>query len=223
MICKARSEQRHDHHGERRLSTEASESALPLGREEFARRFLEARNVLWTVAAGVLGPRGEIEDVLHDAFLAAMQKLDRFDPTEEGTSLVAWMATFVRNVGRNRGRKAQRRGTVEVAPEVVEELVQDDARRAPRNGRPQRTPVDRRGRLTDLQEDFDDELIQALETLGRDARECLLLKRVLDLGYAEIAGILGIPEGTAMSHVSRAQKALREHFEGQRALQEKRA
>jgi len=201
------------------LSTEASEPAHPLGREEFARRFLEARNVLWTVAAGVLGPRGEIEDVLHDAFLAAMQKLDRFDPTVPGTSFVAWMATFVRNVGRNRGRKVQRRGNVDVAPDVVEELVED----ASRNGSPPPSPVDRRGRVAELQEDFDDELLAALETLGRDARECLLLKRVLDLGYAEIAGILGIPEGTAMSHVSRAQKALREHFEGGRALQEKRA
>ena len=41
------------------------------------------------------------------------------------------------------------------------------------------------------------------------ARACLLLRAVQDLDYSELSRLLGIPEGTAMSHVHRARNALR--------------
>ncbi|MEM6997175.1 MAG: sigma factor-like helix-turn-helix DNA-binding protein, partial [Myxococcota bacterium] len=61
-----------------------------------------------------------------------------------------------------------------------------------------------------------DELADALQTLGETPRTCLLLKTVLELEYSEIADVLGIPAGTAMSHVSRARAKLKKHL-GDRA------
>jgi RNA polymerase sigma-70 factor (ECF subfamily) len=52
---------------------------------------------------------------------------------------------------------------------------------------------------------FDQDVQRALHNLAETPRTCLLLKTVVELDYAEIAQILGIPAGTAMSHVSRAR------------------
>jgi len=59
---------------------------------------------------------------------------------------------------------------------------------------------------------FDERLLAALSELGETARTCLLLKTVLELDYREIAALLEIPEGTAMSHVHRAREQLRERL-----------
>ena len=61
-------------------------------------------------------------------------------------------------------------------------------------------------------EGFDDELLEALRQLDTDARACLLLRVVMDMPYREIAETLGIPQGTAMSHVHRARRALGERL-----------
>ena len=53
-----------------------------------------------------------------------------------------------------------------------------------------------------------DDLVAALMDLRPTARACLLLKVVLELDHKTIASTLGIPEGTAMSHVHRARQAM---------------
>ena len=51
-----------------------------------------------------------------------------------------------------------------------------------------------------------------LEALGEVPRACLLLSTLRELSYGEIAALLTIPEGTAMSHVHRARLVLRERL-----------
>jgi RNA polymerase sigma-70 factor (ECF subfamily) len=53
----------------------------------------------------------------------------------------------------------------------------------------------------------------ALETLEPTVRACLLLRVVAGMSYQQISGVLEIPEGTAMSHVFRARKALASRLE----------
>lgn len=74
--------------------------------------------------------------------------------------------------------------------------------------------VDRVGQLMADQDAFDDSLTRALGELGEMARACLLLRTIVELTYAEIAEVLGIPEGTAMSHVHRSRRTLREVLGG---------
>jgi len=139
----------------------------------------------------------------------ALGKLEQF---ELGTSFAGWMGRFVRNVALNHARKVQRRSTRPVAPEDVEELAAD----APGGGArilagpgSDRAPIDDRGVLSDDQAWFDDRVLAGLRELRPDQRATLLLRTILDLSFREISEVLGIPEGTAMSHVHRARLQLR--------------
>ena len=66
------------------------------------------------------------------------------------------------------------------------------------------------------EEQFDDQLLHALNQVSEVARCCLLLRVVEQLPYAEISELMEIPEGTAMSHVHRAKANLRKQLDSSR-------
>lgn len=175
--------------------------------DEFASRFQASAGALWTVAAGILGDRSEADDVLQDAAVMALAKLDRFEP---GTNFLAWMGSFVRNVALNRRRKRVRRQTASVDDELLDGRAPAQAFELPPENGAAAGPIDRRGELHGDQRDFDDRVLAALAELGPIPRACLLLRAVTELAYRDIAGVLAIPEGTAMSHVHRSRMQLRE-------------
>ncbi|HTF88587.1 MAG TPA: RNA polymerase sigma factor [Planctomycetota bacterium] len=166
--------------------------------EDFARELEAQRGVLLTLAAAILGRRGEAEDVLQDASAVALSKLSSF---EQGTNFGAWMGQIVRYVALNHVRR--RSGRDALSSERLEEHSQ--------GGVTVDEPSDPRllGELSRDQDHFDDEVLAALMELSPMARACLLLRAVQDLDYSELSRLLGIPEGTAMSHVHRARRALR--------------
>ncbi len=184
--------------------------AATLSADEFAARFQRGARVFWTLAAGILGDPTEADDVLQEAVLAALHKLDRFDP---GTNFLAWMGRFVRNVAHNEIRKRGRRRTASTDPLRFDGAPADPS--LSRNGRHagssplERLAVGARGELGPDRGDFDDHVRAGLRELGDVPRSCLLLRAVLELSYAEIGKVLAIPEGTAMSHVHRSRLALR--------------
>jgi RNA polymerase sigma-70 factor (ECF subfamily) len=176
--------------------------------ESFAARFRSVARALWTLAAGVLGDPSEAEDVLQEAFVQALGKLEDFQP---GTDFLAWTGKFVRNVALNERRKRARRKTDPADPEWLDG---DEVRPEGGAGSPAAHPaIDELGGLRPDQGAFDDHLVAGLTELSETARACLLLKVVGELGYAEISRALSIPEGTAMSHVHRARVFLRAHLE----------
>ena len=73
-------------------------------------------------------------------------------------------------------------------------------------------PLSGTGELGDARECFDDRVLAGLNTLEETARACLLLRTLLDMPYREISLALDIPQGTAMSHVYRARRQLRERL-----------
>jgi RNA polymerase sigma-70 factor (ECF subfamily) len=73
--------------------------------------------------------------------------------------------------------------------------------------------VDGVGSLASEQEHFDDSLTRALAQLSEMSRASFLLRTLMGLSYSEISDLLGIPEGTAMSQVSRSRAILRELLE----------
>jgi RNA polymerase sigma-70 factor (ECF subfamily) len=164
----------------------------------FASSFQACSRELWCVAAGVLGRRDSADDVLQEAAVIGLGKLDSFDPS---TSFVAWMAQIVRYVALNHRRKVQRSRTTPVEQSTL------DAQPAA-NANPHAT-LTRQGDVKRDQEMFDDAMLAALATLDATARECLLLRVVMDMPYKDVARIVGVPEGTAMSHVHRSRHALR--------------
>ena len=71
--------------------------------------------------------------------------------------------------------------------------------------------VDRKTILTDanvFRNLFDDEIVQAIESLPDDYRVVVLLCDIESFSYKEISDILDIPIGTVMSRISRGRKML---------------
>lgn len=189
------------------VGVEAGGSRGVLTPREFAALFERASRRLWCVAVGVVGDGSLAEDVVQEAAGIALTKLEQFDTQ---TSFHAWMGQIVRFVAMNERRRGGRQRTSAVDPAALDGRVGAAGREEPED----RGPIDRNGRLVAGQDAFDDALTVALGKLGETARACLLLRTVLELSYAEIAEVLGIPEGTAMSHVHRSRHALRARLGG---------
>jgi len=174
-----------------------------LDHDEFVRRFKDASRALWCIAAGHAGGRRNADDIVQQAALIALERLDEFDAS---TSFLAWMSTIVRLTSMNEVHKDRRRRTAAADPLLIDSAA---------HARPSRTeplPISRDGSLKFDQESFDDDLARALHGLDGVARSCLLLRVCLNVPYKELAAALDIPQGTAMSHVDRARRAVREHI-----------
>lgn len=156
-----------------------------LAPDEFAQELARSSRLLWCLAAAVLGEGAGADDVLQEAALIALQKLDEF---AIGTHFPGWMGQIVRYTALNHRRKRERLRSLDVKDtEEVEDL-------AGRTG------------LTGSSEMFDDRLLRALRELSETARTCLLMRTVLELEYREIARALSIPEGTAMTTCTAREK-----------------
>ena len=173
--------------------------------DSFATLLNGAYQRLWLVAAAITGDRTEADDIVQEAALVALRKLEQFAP---GTNFVAWMSQIVRLTALNHVRKSSRQNTVPTNPHTLDRAGMPTPAPLASTGR----AVSRDGRLSQAQVDFDDEVVSALAGVGEVARACLLLRSVQQLSYAEIAETLAIPEGTAMSHVHRARQFLRERL-----------
>ncbi len=163
---------------------------------DFATHFRQAHRALWLVAAAIVWNPSDADDVMQEAAIIAVGKIDSFQP---GTNFKAWMAQIVRNVALNHRRHVQRQdrrwgGRVDV--HAIETAA-----------RPQKaaSPVWPDGTLNPMQDAIDDRLMSALRALDPIVRSCVLLRCVEELGYPEISRLLGIPAGTAMSHVFRGR------------------
>jgi RNA polymerase sigma-70 factor (ECF subfamily) len=179
--------------------TGEADGGTPLSPAEFADRFKASARLYWLVAAGVVRDASLADDVIQEAAIVALEKLDQFRPN---SNLTAWMSQIVRNVAMNRARKEQRRrarsldgsqarpGNEPVSPTI-------DAGASPGAG---------------VGNDIDRRVLAALNEVGDAARACLLLRTIEGLDYAQIAALLEIPEGTAMSHVHRTRRFLRERL-----------
>ncbi len=156
----------------------------------------------------MLGDRWHAEDVVQEAALIAMEKLDQFD---RETNLTAWLAKIVRNVALNHSRRRtiEKRWAMNARDEAARGTGEGTARGEGGAGALRGHVRRDNGELMGI---ADEQVLAALSILSDTARSCLLMRTVLDLSYREIAAALEIPPGTAMSHVHRAREALRSHL-----------
>jgi RNA polymerase sigma-70 factor (ECF subfamily) len=174
--------------------------------QEFARLYEQHWRTLWCAAVGVVTDRTLAQDVVQQAAVVGLERLNTFD---RNTSFVAWMMQIVRNIALNEGRKRGRRRTGLVDSATL------DAGQARTTSMSSTGTLTGHGQVAEGAEPFDDELLHALEGLDETARGCLLMRAVLDMPYRQIALALGIPEGTAASHVHRARSSLRTSLSAQ--------
>jgi RNA polymerase sigma-70 factor (ECF subfamily) len=182
------------------------EAPRPQGcsRADFALGFRASFRKLWLIAAAVAPNRELADDIVQEAAVVALGKLDQFEP---GTNFAAWMGQMVRYVALNQGRREQRR-----RGQALDDVAEPRAGPQGDPPEPATLGLSMRGALPGTQEDFDDRVIAALAKVNQTARACLLLRTMEGLNYAEISELLEIPEGTAMSHVHRTRRFLRERL-----------
>ena len=138
------------------------------------------------VARAVLGDPDEADDAAQDAFLSALVKLDQYD---RHRPFGPWLMRIVANAATDRRR---RRAVRRVEPLDVG-LV---------GGGPRPDRDAERSALGDR-------LRVALAELPERRRMAVTLFDVEGYSHAEIAEILGIPEGTVRSEVFHARRRLR--------------
>ena len=140
-----------------------------------------------------MSPRPEdAADAAAEAFLRAYAALRGYPPERIGQlQLRPWLLTIVLNLLRNEARAAARRP----AAVALDGAGHADDREGPEEHASRRDGQARLGCL--------------LAELPDTQRSAVVLRHVVGLPYAELATVLGCPEGTAKSHVARGLQRLR--------------
>lgn len=137
-------------------------------------------------ALGLLGDEQEAREIAQEALMKAYSARDRYDPSRP---FYPWMYRIVRNLcydarARRRHRALSGLDTERVAStsaSQLDQLAQGEAIATVR---------------------------AAMDTLSEEHREILAMRHFQDLSYAEIGELLDLPQGTVMSRLYRARKAL---------------
>lgn len=137
------------------------------------------------VACLLLDDRGASEEVVQDAFVRVHRVWARVDQP------LPYLRATVLNLARSRMRRR---------------LVA--RRHAEPEARPAASAEEEHVVLMEHQE-----VLDALRSLPRRQRECLVLRYYLDLSEAEIAATLGISAGSVKSHAHRGVAAIARHLE----------
>ncbi len=150
------------------------------------------QQAVFTTALRMSGRPEDAADAASEAFLRAYSALRDYPPERIGQlQLRPWLLTIVLNLVRNEARAASRRP----AQVGLDGAGHAEAREGPEE---QAQRHDGQARLGCL-----------LTELPDTQRTAVVLRHVVGLPYAELAAVLGCPEGTAKSHVARGLRRLR--------------
>jgi len=140
------------------------------------------------------GRAEDAQDLTQEVFIKAYRHLDRFDAQK--AALGTWLASIARNSALDhyrRTRPDRRTDSLDEGPEDGVPVLEDAGP----------SPFDRLARRERQ------ELLQrGLEGLRPEFREVVILRDLQDMDYAEIAAVVGVPEGTVKSRLSRARAEL---------------
>jgi RNA polymerase sigma-70 factor, ECF subfamily len=138
------------------------------------------------IAHRLLGHREDAEDLVQEAFLQALRRIDQIEP---GRSFGPWFFCLLTNRGLN-ARKARAVRRTEQLPEDGVTTITSPHAAAER--------AELRGRLR-----------EALDTLPERRRKIVELFEIEGFSSAEIAEIMGMTDGAVRWHMHQARRALR--------------
>lgn len=191
--------------------TARAEGPLEIDWSQIVRRCMDGDSTAWaemvrahhrrvySLCYRFTGNAADAEDLTQDVFLKIYSNLASFDGTRG--SLVVWITTMTRNhlVDHfRRSRNVRATSSLDEGWDVTDELK----------------PLDRlvSGAPSPHEAAAQKELAKMVQTaLARvsvDLREAVILRDLQDLDYKEIAQVLGIPEGTVKSRISRGRAEL---------------
>ena len=162
---------------------------------------LRHQRMVLNVAFRMLGNYEDACDITQNAFLAAFRKFGEF---RGAARFSTWLTAIVINLSRNRLQQLKSRQRREAwslddpppgnsaaspsalrseAPSALQQLEEEELRRAVR---------------------------RCIEALDAGFREVLVLRDVQEFSYDEVAGTLGLREGTVKSRLFRARDAVKD-------------
>jgi len=150
----------------------------------------------FSMALKIVRDEGAAEDIVHDAFIAIVERADQYR-VERG-SVAAWLITAVRNLALDYTRRHTRRA----------EITENDLQHEPVE------PVPDPEQLSWLERERTS-VRAALATLSPAQRATLETAFFEGLSYPEIAEREGVPLGTVKSRAARALAALREALDAE--------
>ena len=157
--------------------------------EAFARLVRRHSALVYRVALRVLGPAGA-QDASQEVWITVWRNIKSF---RGESAFTTWLYRVTMNTClTDRDREARRREFQEQETPLLPDSrsVEDDPEAAALNGERRR------------------EIGAALEHVRAEHRAALVLRHMEGLSYAEIAEILGVPEGTAKGWASRGRAAM---------------
>ena len=155
---------------------------------------------VFNVAYRFVGTYDEAEDLTQEIFLKVFRSLATFD---RRANFQTWLISVSRNLCIDRYRSGRRDREV-FAREVDAATVQ-----AASSGPSPQARVETQDRVALLRE--------ALRALSPALRTAVLLRDIHELSYHEIAGKLGIAEGTVKSRINRGRAELARQIQRLRA------
>jgi RNA polymerase sigma-70 factor (ECF subfamily) len=166
-------------------------------RAHFEQEALVHLDALYGFALKLARARDEAEDLVSDTVLRAFERWEQY---RLGTNIRAWLFTILYHLFVSRTRRIDAR-----------EVPESD-RGAGRSTRDAVGDADPEGTFYDSF--LDDEIVRAIDSLPDEYRTTLVLSDIQELRYAEIAEILGIPEGTVKSRLFRGRRLLQRKLRG---------
>jgi len=163
-------------------------------RDAFGELFRKYEKRVFRVARRMCGSDDEAWDITQDAFIRAMEAMDRFDPRYR---FFTWIYRITTNLAINYSRKRKRRREVHFEEDYSAEGQQVTS-----------------AQLADraAAEQLAEAVGNAVEKLSPALRAVFVLRVDQQLSYAEIAESLDIALGTVMSRLNRARARIREEL-----------
>lgn len=183
--------------GSRQPAREEASAERVARRRTFETEAMRHLDALYAFGLRLSREREDAEDLVSDTMLRA---LERWEQYQLGTNIRAWLFTILYRIFVSRKRRIDAR---EVRPPAEAdgwstfEAVGE---------------VDPEGRFYDSF--VDEEVLDAIDALPHEYRAAVLLSDLQGLAYAEVAEVLGVPEGTVKSRLFRGRRILQKKLVG---------
>jgi RNA polymerase sigma-70 factor (ECF subfamily) len=146
------------------------------------------------------GSQSDAEDLTQEAFLKMYRNLSSFDPSKGG--FTTWLTTLTRNLLVDN----YRRNRLERASDSLDESYDGEEDGPSKADRLADTGKSQEQHVAGLE--LRAQIQEALKQVAPELREAVILRDLEDMDYKDIAEVLGVPQGTVKSRISRGRSEL---------------
>ncbi len=173
------------------LGERAAEHERVERRARFDAEAVSHLDALYSFALKLTRARDDADDLVSDTMLRAFQRWEQY---RLGTNIRAWLFTILYHAFVSRKRRIDAREVQPLEDEEGREIFE-----AVGDADPETTFFD---------SFLDEDIVAAIQRLPDEYRDAVVMSDLHGLKYAEIAKILGVPEGTIKSRLFRGRRLL---------------